>query len=289
MERCFINELQKVEIGILKEFLRVCDTLNLTYYLVCGSALGAAKYSGFIPWDDDIDVALPRSDYEVFLANAQRLLPAWCFVQNYRTDPQFHLIGTKLRDSRTTYVEMMTENLDINHGVFIDVFPLDAYLDGKKNQDKFCKMQKRFEAVRRVRLKYRRFTSREVFKVRNNIYYLAFKLFKKFKDTSKYAAQYEKFISSGDLKISSIWCNHANSVSRLEYAPREQYGDGVMVPFEGLMVRIPAQYDEYLTQKYGDWRADLPATQKKGHHLYVVCDLNNSYREYVFKNDNYRK
>jgi len=278
-----MNELQKTELNILKEFLKVCETLDLTYYLVCGSALGAAKYGGFIPWDDDIDVALPRRDYETFLEKGSALLPDWCFVQNYRTDPQVHLIGTKLRDSRTTYVEMMTENLDIHHGVFIDVFPLDAYLEGEEAQSKFHRLQARYENRRRVRLKYRRFTSREIFKVRRNLCHLGFKLFGMFKNTAKYAEQYERYISSGDLETASVWCNHANSVSPLEYAAREQYGDGIMMPFEELTVRIPANYDAYLTQKYGDWRADLPEREQYGHHLCVICDLNKSYREYMDK------
>ena len=59
-----MNDLQKKELEILSCFVRVCEELGLTYYLVCGSALGAVKYKGFIPWDDDIDVGLFRSDYE---------------------------------------------------------------------------------------------------------------------------------------------------------------------------------------------------------------------------------
>jgi lipopolysaccharide cholinephosphotransferase len=61
-----VNALQKAEFEILCEFVRICDELKLTYFLVCGTALGAVKYGGFIPWDDDVDVALPRKDYEIF-------------------------------------------------------------------------------------------------------------------------------------------------------------------------------------------------------------------------------
>ena len=57
-----MNELQKTQLSILQEFIKVCETLNLKYFLVCGSCLGAVKYKGFIPWDDDVDVALVRDD-----------------------------------------------------------------------------------------------------------------------------------------------------------------------------------------------------------------------------------
>lgn len=76
-----MTELQEIEVGLLQQFLSICEKLNLTYYLVCGSALGAVKYGGFIPWDDDIDVALPRKDYERFCREAPELLPEWCFCK----------------------------------------------------------------------------------------------------------------------------------------------------------------------------------------------------------------
>lgn len=276
-----MNDLQKIEFEMLRLFVEVCDELDLTYYLVCGSALGAAKYQGFIPWDDDIDVALPRKDYEIFLEKAQGMLPDWCFVQNYRTDPEFHLIGTKLRDSRTTFVEWGCQKMNINHGVFIDVFPLDAYLEGDKQQRKFRRMQRWFESQRRVRLHYRRFLSREVFKFRNNWCYLWYRLFGVYGNTPRYMRRYEQMIASGNYETSPIICNHANSISPLEYAPRAQYGVGAWAEFEGLKVRIPEKFDEYLTQKYGTWREELPIEQQKGHHYTELIDLHRPYTECV--------
>ena len=126
-----MNELQQAEFALLKAFDQVCAKLGLKYFLVCGSALGAAKYRGFIPWDDDIDVALYREDYEIFCAHAAALLPEHLFVQNDRTDPAFPAIYSKLRDSNTTYIEKSARHLPIHHGIFIDVFPLDGYPDGR--------------------------------------------------------------------------------------------------------------------------------------------------------------
>ena len=102
-----MTELQKKEFEMLCLVVDICNQLDLEYYLVCGSALGAVKYNGFIPWDDDVDVALPRKDYELFLSKASSMLPSWCFIQNYRTDPKFPLLGTKLRNSKTTFIEFM--------------------------------------------------------------------------------------------------------------------------------------------------------------------------------------
>ncbi len=274
-----MTELQKVEFNILREFVAVCEKLNLRYYLVCGSALGAVKYRGFIPWDDDIDVALPRADYEIFIRNAHKLLPEWCFVQNYHSEKQLHFLGTKLRDSRTTYVEKMCEKMDIHHGVFIDVFALDEQYCDECNKNKMRRLRKRTDNVRIVRLTYRRFLSREVFKFRN-IYYILFKLFGCFSDTSKYVARFDRFAAAANGCGSGHLCNHANSNSESEFAPDWHYGDGIEAEFEGLKVRIPENYDEYLTQKYGNWRADLPKDEQIGHHYYYKCDLDRPYTYY---------
>ena len=276
-----MTELQEIEFGLLQQFLSVCEQLNLTYYLVCGSALGAVKYGGFIPWDDDIDVALPRKDYEVFCREAPKMLPEWCFLQNYHSEPEYYLLGSKLRDSRTTYIEIMTERLNINHGVFIDIFPLDGKWNTEKEHQTFRRKRASFEAARRVRLNYNRVSPQNIIMVQTNWYWLLFRLFGYKRNTASEVEAFDKYVSSFSPDASSIWCNHANSTSSLEYAPKEQYGDGVMMNFEGVEIRVPMQYDEYLTQKYGDWRGEIPEKEQKGHHYYVKCDLCRPFTDYI--------
>lgn len=276
-----MNELQKIEIGLLQQFLSVCEQLNLTYYLVCGSALGAVKYGGFIPWDDDIDVALPRKDYDVFCKEAPKMLPEWCFLQNYHSEPQFYLLGSKLRDSRTTYIEIMTEHLNINHGVFIDIFPLDGQWKTEDDYQIFRRKRAVFEAARRVRLNYNRLSPENIGMIRTNWYWLLFSLFGYRNDTSSEIEAFDRYVSSFSTEASSVWCNHANSASPLEYAPKEQYGEGMWRTFEGISVRVPAQYDNYLTQKYGDWRSEIPPSEQQGHHYYVKCDLHRPFSDYT--------
>ena len=101
------------------------------------------------------------------------------------------------------------------------------------------------------------------------------------KKVSDYARQLELALTSFKGSSSSVRCNHGNWQGKLEYAPKEQYGDGTWATFEGLKVRIPEKYDEYLTQKYGDWRAELPAEQQVGHHYAEVIDLNRPYTDYI--------
>lgn len=268
-----MTELQKAERNILASTLNVIDELKLTYFLVCGSALGAAKYGGFIPWDDDIDIAMPRKDYSIFCEKAGELLPSYLFLQNCHTEKKYPYIFSKVRDSRTTYMEKVMAKLDINHGVYIDIFPLDGYPDDLQEQQRLEKQKRKHQLIYLSCLQ-----NQLSWKLRMLVF--AEKMIGIPTRAAKYARKFEQIISAYSLEKSKYWCNHGNWQGKLEYAPREQYGNGTWATFEGLRVRIPEQYDEYLTQKYGDWQADLPEEHKKGHHYYEICDLERPYTYY---------
>ncbi len=269
-----MNDLQQTEFEILKCFIEICERLNLKYFLVCGTALGAVKYGGFIPWDDDVDVALPREDYEIFCEKAQELLPEGFFLQTYKTDNKYPRIFAKIRNSNTAYFEKAVAKFKINHGVYIDIFPLDGYPTNKLAQKKI-----EFQKVYYDLLLSSNFDTDCTLKVK--IIRKIFRILGFHKKTAKAIARFEKSISAYPTKNSKVWCNHGNWQKKLEYAPIEQYGNGIPMDFEGIRAVVPEKYDEYLTQKYGDWRADLPESEKVGHHYYSVMDLEKSYTEYM--------
>ena len=275
-----MNELQTVEFEILKEFVRICDELNLRYYLVCGSALGAAKYGGFIPWDDDVDVALPRPDYDIFCQRAQDMLPKHLFLQNHKTDPNYPMIFSKIRHSGTTYVEKSLAKLNMNHGIYIDVFPLDGYPSDRILRERIEREKYRYGLTRLCCLNV-------PLTWKTKILVFAQRLCGIHRCPYKFVENIERKISKYDIVESDVWCNHGNWQGKLEYAPRAQYGEGTFVDFEGLRVRIPKKFDEYLTQKYGDWRADLPESQKIGHHYYYICDTKRPYKDYIVRSSRY--
>ena len=268
-----MNELQEKLLEILTPAVAVCEQLNLNYYLVCGSALGAAKYRGFIPWDDDMDIGLPRADYEIFIREAPALLPEGLFLQNYHTDPAFPHVFSKLRDSGTTLIEYGVAHLDMHHGICIDIFPLDGY-PGKKWERKLFDLRKKLYSW----MQYCALAKGPDKKVefRNSV----FRLLGYHRRTAKTLAKMDRLYARYPAGDSEIWCNHGNWQRQLEYAPRWHYGVGREAVFEGLTVRIPEDYDAYLTQKYGDWRADPPREQQASHHSYLVCDVHRPYTDY---------
>ena len=269
-----MEELRKKQIEMLQIFKNICDKHNLTWFCVCGTALGAVKYGGYIPWDDDLDVALPREDYEKFLSVAPSYLPQNIFLQNYKTDKHFPHPFSKLRNSDTTFIEYGDAHLDMNHGIYIDVFPLDGYPEDKSEIKKLRQKKKILQWLFFCALNN---DGKFKIKVRNRVLRaLGFH-----KRTHRSLARFEKIISQYKTENSEIWCNHGNWQGELEYAAREQYGKGAAATFEGVDVIIPEDYDAYLTQKYGDWRSDPPIEKQKTHHGVKKMDANVPYTEYL--------
>ena len=267
-----MDDIQKVSFDLLQTFIYVCDKLKLDWFLVNGSALGAVKYNGFIPWDDDIDVALKRKDYEIFLENAQKILPDHIFLQNYRTEKDFPKIFSKLRNSNTSFIEKSVERLNINHGIYIDIFCLDNFPDDSTEQVKFKRKNKLLLWKTMCALDDR---SKLKIRVRNAV----FRALGYHKRTSESFAKLEKLISG--FEESSLICNHGDRMGAKQVMPKEIYGKGSKAMFEGIEVKVPEKIDEYLTYKYGDWRSDPPEEAQNSHHKTVICDPSRSYKEYV--------
>lgn len=269
-----MTQLQQVEFELLKTLDEVCAQLDIPYFLVCGSALGAVKYGGFIPWDDDIDVAMYREDYERFIHEAPMLLPAHMFLQNYHTEPTFPQIYSKLRNSCTTYIEKSAAKLPINHGIFLDVFPLDGYPRNPAVQHILEFRKRLYTSMLYTAYDFPR---RGLGKILN----ILWRILGIHNQTKAIAGKYDCMVKKYPVKGSDRICNHGNWQGKLDYSPAEFFSAGRCVSFENLPVKIPQQYHEYLTRKYGDYTKDLPEDQQSGHHYFTVCDCNRSYTEHI--------
>jgi len=120
-----IKEVQKKLYLILLEFDRICRKNNIKYSLEGGTLLGAVKYKGFVPWDDDIDIIMERKEYERFLKVCKRELNKDFYLQNNRSNKHFPLNYSKIHMNDTLYVQESTKHLRIHQGIFIDIFPVD--------------------------------------------------------------------------------------------------------------------------------------------------------------------
>lgn len=267
-----MDALKKKQLEILVAFISCCEKLNLRYFLSYGTLIGAIRHKGFIPWDDDIDISMPRKDYEFFVKNAKDYMPSNYFVQTIESDPQYALNFAKLRDSNTTLIEKHVINIDINHGVFIDIFPLDGYRKGhNKMLDLRVKDNPIFEEPDK------NIISNTINNINKKmVYKLGEALPNKLKtDLSKLAVPKDNL---GFDECDYVVC----SVDSFYILPikREFFGKGIKVPFENIFANAPEKYDEYLKVLYGDYMQLPPEDQREAHHNFHFVDVNKGFREY---------
>lgn len=267
-----IEELKCIEIGMLQIFVDICDRLHLRYYLLGGTLLGAVRHQGFIPWDDDIDVGMPRADYEVFLKESQALLPDNMFLQTIFTDKEYLNCFAKIRNSDTTFMETSSSNRKINHGVFVDIFPLDYYPENEKKQ-KLIDRKKLWFSLRINQC----FTTYHPKKLKTKIAGLVSRL--AYPSVNKALVKRENMYKS--IPQSNLIANYGGAWGKKEIVPADWYGEGTEVTFEGMKVMAPVEYDKWLTQVYGDYMQLPPVEKRVGHHYVEVIDLHKSYKEYM--------
>lgn len=144
MEGQELRQLQLSELGILQIFKELCDKHGLRYYLHAGTLLGAVRHRGFIPWDDDIDVCMPREDYDKLISLP---LPEGYYYQDSFSEPEFPFFFAKIRKEGTEVFEPYLEKTRMRKGQYIDVFPLDVCPDGKWTSYLYFKIVGLFNSV----------------------------------------------------------------------------------------------------------------------------------------------
>lgn len=126
-----IRRVQQTELEILKDFMAVCDAHQLRYFAVAGTGIGVMRHGGFIPWDDDIDIALPRRDFDIAIQLVKEQLSDKYYVLNTEEDPNYPLMSTRLCKKGTRFQEYALKGVDCPFGIFLDLYAYDNVADGK--------------------------------------------------------------------------------------------------------------------------------------------------------------
>lgn len=134
-----LKKVQSIELDILKEIIRICEKNNIQYFTYAGTTLGTIRHQGFIPWDDDIDIGMMRDDYEKFLKIAPKHLRKGYTLQHFSIDRNTPTYFAKVRKDGTRFVEHYTKNLNIHHGIFVDIMPCDYIPDNEIARDKYIR------------------------------------------------------------------------------------------------------------------------------------------------------
>ena len=263
-----IDTLHSRILQILLAVDRVCREHDIRYYCWAGTMLGAVRHKGFIPWDDDMDICMPRPDYDRFMAHAREWLPQPLEALCAETSDAYPGGFGKVVDSSTTLIER--EHSDYIGGIYIDVFPIDGVPSGRTAQRWAVARYKFFD-----KLIY--FLNRNPYKHGNGPG--AWLLLALKKTVSRRWAQRH-------LRSVRVAYDYASSAQVLDYddgmrgiIDRSILGEPTEVVFEGHKVMGVEHWHEYLTAKYGDYMTVPPHTEQRQHNFFFL-DYNQSYHDY---------
>lgn len=248
------RKVQLIDTNILKNVIEILEKHKLKYFMIGGTLLGAVRHKGFIPWDDDMDIAMPRKDYEIFLNDHINELNNDLRVENFKTNPNYKYYITRVQDTRFKVHEVRDQDTkDSQTYLSIDIFPIDGVPDNglmrevyyfrimfyraiisliQKDNIDYARKRKWFEKVIilvGVKIPFKRFFSV------NRLFYKIDKLLISQSQDSKFAGTI------------------MGAYRTKEIVPRKLFGEGKLYEFEGLMLRGPEKYNEYLHHMYGNY------------------------------------
>ena len=264
-----MNELQESLLPILSWFHQFCVENGLRYYAVAGTMLGAARHEGFIPWDDDIDVAMPREDIRKLEALLSGSTGRYVLEGPDSSANDYFYTFHKLYDTETTLVENTRQK--IKRGIYLDVFPIDGMGDTEEEAARHLKKIRRSlylllcktTGIRKGRRAYKNLAVALV----RCIPFSAKRLLRR---TVSLCAERDW----NDCALSGI---PVGAYAMREIMPKEVMGTPTLYRFEGIEIYGPEKYDEYLTRVYRDWRRLPPEEKRVSHHDFVFLDLKKSY------------
>lgn len=281
-----VREIQKIELEIFEEFKRICKKYNLTYFAIGGTCIGAIRHKGFIPWDDDIDIAMPYKDYRKFREFAPEEIgePFEIYDATERRYSNFGFI--KIHNSHTTFIEeSCLPYPDRYIGVAIDIMPIYG-LPKNPLKKKYCIHLCNY-GIKKNRVV--RFPFSEEKKLQGKILWLLTFFRRRTEGYNYYLKKIELTLGNYD------FCNSNEVIFGWRCLPlikRKSYHYKLVfpvrifekvleVPFENTTINIPELYDEYLKMDFGDYMKLPPQEMQVPLHKVAILDLEKSYKEYT--------
>ena len=266
------RKLWDVQLDILEIVNQICRDNNLHYSLYAGTLLGAVRHQGFIPWDDDLDVCMPRDDYEKFLKIWKDNEHPGYVLQNKRITPSFTQSFSKIRKDHTTFLQYEWEKGRYHTGIFVDIFPIDRCPASSLKQKAF-----QWRCIR-----YLLYT-REFIPPKASMLTKAFsKMFLILVSPNKrkeYRERFEKVLNKTftDNELPIVAIETINTIK--EIYPNNLLDEYIYLPFEGKEYPCIAKWDEYLNLEYGDYMKYPPEEERTWKHNGLIIDFDHNYGE----------
>lgn len=264
-----IEQLHQADLEIVKEVVALCDRHNLMYYMLGGSMLGAIRHKGFIPWDDDIDLGMPRKDYERFLELAPQELSSHLKIVNYKTDPTYHWYITRVLDTDTKVMERVFESEGKYTNLSIDIFPLDGTPNNKILRKLYNFRVMAHRAMASLHYKDVIVTKNRNWKDATLLWFMLKLPTQKMFNHHKELDKCDRLLKKYPMDKSLYTGNMMGAYRTRELVPTSWYGDSSYYEFEGIKLRGIKEYDLYLKQLYGDYM-QLPPEDKRRIHFQII-------------------
>lgn len=266
---------QKV-FGVAKAFDEFCTKNNLRYFAIAGTAIGALRHKGIIPWDDDVDFVMPRPDYDFFLELAKQKLPKEYDVFIPGVSNDYHLTMAKMCDANTSL--LVSPRHRCMMGAFVDIFPMDGLpntdSDGRKAYfDWYYKKRRIAESINTYYLATDPIKSLLRGRWVDLKHILISKYYHLFQKENKVILECEKSLKHFDFDKSNYVAYFATNHGSKVISPREWFDTYYYVPFENFMLRLPKGIDSYLKQVYGDYMKMPPEDKRVTRHSFYYLNL----------------
>lgn len=264
------KRLFAVLLDMLVEFDSVCRKNGLKYFLCGGSLLGAIRHNGFIPWDDDIDVEMPREDYEKLLLLSEEFKAPYC-LENPHLDPYYAYSYSRLVNDNTTAIVKPFAFQPIHHGIWISIFPVDRWMEG--DMENFHKLDRlNYENSTYMRLTNPWLDEKNQERIKN---WSGRDPVDAYDEIQRIATQYNATNSAFMRRIV------VTAIGFLQLYYTEDFAASIPHPYEDYEFQIPVGWDRMLRIKYGDYM-QLPPMEKRGNwHSTTIFDPDVPYQEFL--------
>lgn len=268
-----LKKVQQAELEILRDFTDLCDKNGLTCFGVAGTGIGAIRHRGFIPWDDDIDVAMPRKDFDRFVEIAKRDYSDRYFVMNGAENPDYPLVTTRWMMNDTVFREWPLRNIKCPLGIFLDIYPLDNIPDDERlfrRQARITFFWSKLLILRSIAfpvLPFRGFLTKPVHAVCACIHgvLVLFRVSKKW--LHRQCLKYSTMYNGTETKRVDFLCDTTAYVNIHEL-------DGLYplrkIRFEDVDLNFPGNIEQNLTRTFGDFMTPPPPEKRKNHMPYQL-------------------
>ena len=258
-----LKKLHDVQLEMLDVFAKICEKYDFHYSLAGGTMLGAIRHKGFIPWDDDIDILMPRREYEKFLMVAQQELGDKYYLDYFDINKDYYLQFAKIKKNGTIFDEASAHHLKLHKGIYIDIFPMDNVYDNIKRSYLDAVMIKTIGQT--IGVKNGLGTIKDT---RHPVFSTLLRVFPK-----KMLMKVQKWLSTKNKNDNSkyITCYFGYAFKK-ELMERKDFFPTKLVEFEGRKYQAMNNHDKYLSGLYGDYMK-LPPVEKRVNHMPLKIDF----------------